>query len=117
MMTHWATLKRARNVAHALPKGQHVKRLTNRTLQALKRAEKGKRYDVTDSEARGLGVRVNDQGRRAFVFVSRFPGSKNPVRRHLGDYPAMSLSEARTKARAWRDQLLQGKDPRVEQER
>ena len=95
--------------------------LTDRTLKTLKRAPPGKRYMVMDDEVRGLGVRVNDKGKVAFIFQGRF-GSNNPTRRHLGDYSredgsGMSLADARKQARKWRDLIAEGKDPRSEQER
>jgi integrase len=93
------------------------RRLTDRTLRSLKRAELGKRYEVMDTETRQFGVRVNDRGVVAFILVARFPGSKNPVRRHFGEYPSMSLAEARERANEWRNLLKQGKDPTIEEEK
>jgi len=77
-----------------------TRRLTDRTLQALKRAEPGKRYEVMDSEVRGLGVRVNDRGRKTFILIARYPGSRHPARRSLGKYGVMTLGDAREEARA-----------------
>ena len=91
------------------------RRLTNRKLQSLKR--KGNRYDVMDPEVPGFGVRVSETGRRTFVLVARYPGSPNPTRRALGEYPALSLAEAREKAKTWRRWIEKGKDPRAEEER
>src|SRR5690349_6432324 len=91
--------------------------LTDRKLKSLKRAATGKRYEVMDVEAPGLGIRVNDRGRKTFVLIARYPGSRNPARRTLGEYDAMSLAEAREMARAWRKLLRRGVDPRVEEER
>src|SRR5262249_42275340 len=95
----------------------HRRRLTDRTLQTLKAAPARRRYQVMDIEARGLGVRVNDGGIKTFILIARYPGSMSPSRRTLGQYPAMSLADARKEAHAWRNQLREGKDPRVEQER
>lgn len=92
------------------------RRLTDRTLRSLKPAPSGKRYQVMDAEVRQFGVRVNDKGEKAFILVARFT-SKNPVRRHFGEYPSMSLAEARERAKEWRKLLDQGKDPKVEEER
>jgi len=74
--------------------------LTDRKLRALKPAPKGGRYEVHDSVIRGLRVRVSDQGSRIFVFRTRYPGSTNPTRRTLGEYPSMTLEAAREKADA-----------------
>jgi integrase len=91
------------------------KRLTDRTLKALKPAQPGKLYDVADEVARGLAVRVSDTGRSTFVMVARFPGSKNPTRRRLGEYPSMSLEEARARAEDWRRLIQRGIDPATEE--
>jgi integrase len=93
------------------------RRLTDRTLQTLKPAVSGKRYQVMDIETRGLGVRVNDKGRTIFILVTRYPGKKTSARRTLGEYDTMSLAEAREKARNWRKLMGNGIDPRVDIER
>jgi hypothetical protein len=66
-------------------------RLTDRKLQSLKR--KGKRYEVMDSDVPGFGVRVSEVGQKSFILIARYPGSPNPTRRALGEYPSMSLGE------------------------
>ena len=63
---------------------------TDRELKSLKPADRGW-YDVTDSKARGLIVRVgplNAKGefRRSFCLVTRFPGSPHSVRHSFGEY-------------------------------
>lgn len=71
-------------------------RLTDRKLAALK--PDGKRYDVMDTDVPGFGVRVSVTGQRTFVLIARYPGSSNPTRRALGEYPALSLEQARERA-------------------
>jgi integrase len=96
-----------------------AKALTDRTIKALK-PEKGRRYERMDNGAggvAGLGVRVAEDGSKTFVLIKRYPRSNNPARRWLGDYPAMTLVEARTKAIAWGNLVARGIDPREEQER
>ena len=66
-------------------------RLTDRKLKSLRR--KGKRYDVMDTDVPGFGVRVTEIGQRTFILIARYPGSSNPTRRALGEYPALSLTE------------------------
>lgn len=90
-------------------------RLTDRKLKALKR--KGKRYDVMDADVPGFGIRVSEIGQRTFILIARFPGSSNPTRRALGEYPALSLEKARGRAREWRELLRKGLDPKAEEER
>jgi hypothetical protein len=94
-----------------------TRRLTDRTLQTLKRAEPRRRYEVMDAEVRGFGVRVNDRGRKTFILIARYPGSPHPARRSLGEYGVMTLGDAREEARKWRKLLGEGVDPRVEKER
>ena len=91
--------------------------LTDRTLKALKPAKRGKRYDLMDSVVPGLGFRITETGHKSFTLVARFPGSKNPTRRALGDYGALTLQGARRKAREWLETLRRGVDPREEEER
>ena len=88
--------------------------LTDRLLKSLK--PKAKRYDVMDSVAPGLGVRVSEN-RKTFILIARFPGSDNPTRRTLGEYDVMSLEEARNKAREWRKLVGKGGDPSAEEQR
>jgi integrase len=90
---------------------------TDRSLQALPPAPKGTRYDRKDSEVRGLAIRVSDTGRKVFVLIARYPGGTNAVRRTIGEYPDISLEEARDIARDWRKLLRQRKDPKIEEER
>jgi integrase len=58
-----------------------------------------------------LALRVNRTS-KTWVLIGRF-GSRNATRRKLGEYPAMSLREARAEAMRWRALLAQGKDPAV----
>jgi integrase len=95
--------------------GKH--KLTDRGIKALKPAKAGTLYDVMDAVVPGFGVRVSETGRRTFILIARFPGSRNPTRRALGVYGAVSLEGARTKARDWLTLIQQGKDPKVQEER
>ena len=92
------------------------KTLTDRTLKALKPSPDGKPYDIMDAVVPGLGVRVLGGGRRSFILVGRFPGSRNPTRRALGEYDALTLDKARERARQWLELIRVGKDPAVEEE-
>jgi integrase len=86
-------------------------RLTDRKLISLK--ARTTRYEVMDLDVPGFGVRVSEKGQRTFILIARYPGSSNPTRRALGEYPAISLEKARTRARAWRDLIDQGIDPKA----
>jgi integrase len=91
--------------------------LTDRALKALKPARAGQHYDVADAAVPGLAVRVSETGRRTFVLIGRFPGSANPTRRALGQFGALTLAEARERAREWHKLIEKGIDPRTHQER
>ena len=91
--------------------------LNDRILKALKPAPAGKRYELMDAIVPGFGVRVTESGQRTFILVARYPGSKNPTRRALAEYGALSLDKARQKARDWLELIRKGTDPsRAEEE-
>jgi integrase len=90
-------------------------RLTDRKLQSLK--QKDKRYEVMDSDVPGFGVRVSEFGQKSFILIARYPGSPNPTRRALGEYPSLSLREARERAKDWRGLIRKGIDPKAEEAR
>lgn len=46
------------------------------------------------------------------MLVARFPGSKNPTRRAIGSYGAITLDKARQTARDWLESIQRGADPR-----
>lgn len=93
------------------------KRLTDNLIAALPAAAAGTRSEVRDDLVSGLAVRVTDKGKKTFVLVARFPGSQNPTRRAIGEYPALSLKEARETAKDWLLHLRRGLDPKEELER
>jgi hypothetical protein len=125
------------NVAHVIAeKEQAVSRqnLTDRFIKSQKKASAGTRIDYQDTAVSGLALRVTDRGHKSFVLVARYPSQpKNPTRRALGDcyipkkgevatgweirHGALTLAEARRKAREWLDLISRGIDPRVEEER
>src|SRR5882672_10090798 len=90
----------------------HAKKpLTDRGIRALPPAAKGKRRLVWDALVPGLAVRVTDKGQRSFVLVTRYPGSQHPAPRSLGTVGAITLEDARTKARGWLKLISAGIDP------
>jgi integrase len=115
------------------------KQLTDRFIKSRKKAAAGQRDDYPDGIVPGLALRVTDRGHRSFVLVARYPlNPKNPTRRALGDCyvpaeakkaaadpvpareirnGALTLAEARAKAREWLDLIGRGIDPRVDEER
>jgi integrase len=85
--------------------------LTDRAVKSLRPAAQGKRYIVADVVVPGLGVRVTDRAHRTYVLGARFPGSKHFKRRELGEVGALTLEEARNKARDWLELIKAGRDP------
>jgi integrase len=51
------------------------------------------------------------------MLKTRFPGSRHPTRRAIGEYGAITLDAARDKARAWHEFLRRGVDPADEEAR
>jgi integrase len=93
------------------------KNLNDRILKSLKPASAGKVDDYWDKGFPGFGVRVSEKGRKTFVLMARYPGSTNPTRRALGVYDAISLADAREKARGWLKLIDKNLDPAQEEER
>src|SRR5262249_33512012 len=85
--------------------------LTDRGIAALKPAPSGKRTLIWDALVPGLAVRVTGKGAKAFVLVARFPGSRNPTARAIGKVGAISLEDARLRAREWQRLISAGTDP------
>lgn len=81
------------------------------------RAVKAAKADMADAVVPGLILRVFPSGERSYALVARYPGSSNPTRRSLGKHGALSLAQARDKARAWLELLARGIDPAHELER
>jgi integrase len=89
--------------------------LTDRRLKALRG---GNSYrDIWDAAVPGFGVRVAPSGRKTFVLMTRFNGGKNPTRRAIGTYGAITLAGARGKAREWLGLISEGKDPAIQTHR
>jgi integrase len=100
------------------------KRLTDRTIKALKPASADAApADVMDSIVLGFGVRIMGTPQhpvRTYILRTRFPGSTTPSRVRIGAYDETdktSLEDARDKARNWLAAIRRGRDPRVEEKR
>lgn len=81
---------------------------TEREIYAL--SIEDKRYERAVSQARGLSVLVSPNGIKSFVVRYR---ADDGVRRRIpiGDFPALSLADARIKASRVRIQVYDGRDP------
>jgi integrase len=85
-------------------------KLTDRTIKAAK--AKPEIYEIRDAEVSGLRLRVHPGGKKTFVLVARYPTSpKHANRRALGEYPTLSLAEARKRAGEWKTHIEKGIDP------
>ena len=85
------------------------RKLTDRSIRNLK-TEKAQEdfYDKGFSDG-SFAVRVTTSGRKSFVLFYRANGRKR--RMTLGTYPAVSLAEARKKARDVLNEVFKGHDP------
>ncbi len=86
--------------------------LTEPFIKGLKPAAKGERYTVHDALVPGLGVRVSETGIKSFTLWKRWAGQSHPTARVVGRVGALTLAQARDKARKWLDMRLGGIDPR-----
>jgi integrase len=100
-----------------MPKTDHRVTLTPTKITGLKPAKKGRRYQVMDAMVPGFGIRVTETGSRTFILRTRYPGSDSPSRREIGKCDDITLSDAREKARRWREMVRKGIDPADEAER
>jgi len=87
--------------------------LTDRLIRSLTPTE---RIEIADAVVPGLALRASPTA-KTFVLIHRYPGSRNPTRRSLGKYGAITLQDARIKARRWLEMIEHGKDPAIELER
>jgi integrase len=92
--------------------------LTDRFIKSRKAAPLGKRNEFPDAIVPGLYLRVTDRGHKSFALVARYPlYPLHPTRRALGDCGALTLAEARQKAREWLQLIARGVDPQIAEER
>jgi integrase len=92
------------------------KNLTDRFIKTREAAPAGQRRDYHDAIVPGLALRVTDRGHKSFVLIARYPMKpKDPSRRALGTYGAITLEQARDKARGWLELIAKGIDPKVKE--
>ena len=70
--------------------------------------------DLWDAVVPGLCIRNRGS---SYVVGARFPGSPAFARRRLAALEALTLDEAREKARLWLRLIAEGKDPATEHEK
>jgi integrase len=89
-------------------------KLTDQTVKAAKAPTNGRPTLVWDSELRGFGLRVYPTGARSFVYRYTSPETDRRRLVVLGEYGALTVHKARTKAERYRGRLLEGEDPAPE---
>jgi integrase len=85
-------------------------KLTNAWLQSARPPEGLSRVEVTDDHCRGLAAVV---GRTGVSFICRFMADGKRQRVKLGEFPALSLADARVAAGAMMANVANGKDPQA----
>jgi len=88
--------------------------LTPKFIDSIKAAP-GQRLEHWDAIVPSFGVRVTERGTKTFIVYRRWPGSRAPARRSVGDAKHLSLAEARDRARAMIDLAERGIDPAEQQ--
>ena len=99
-------------------RGQHGKAQSHRPhaegIKARRRAPALRCNGFGGARVRSSGLRYR---RRTFILIKRFPGKRNPTRLALGEFGALSLEKARTKARDWLELIRAGRHPKDEEVR
>ena len=83
-------------------------KLTDARVRNAKPPKTGQ-LEIWDTAPAGLHLRVSYGGKKAFALMTRLHGRQR--RYTLGAYPAMTLGEARAKARDYLEEVAQGRDP------
>jgi len=86
---------------------------TVKMLNSLPNAELGKRTTYHDDMVKGLSLRITDKGVKSFVVRKRINGKL--ALNTLGHYPAMTIEQARKKARQTLNAFSVGINPKKEQ--
>lgn len=90
--------------------------LTDQLLKAQKPPGTG-RLELADARSQGLVFRVTEGGHRSFSFRFRCPITGRVSRFTIGDYPDMTLANARRRADELRVQVANGLNPSDERKR
>lgn len=87
-------------------------RFSKQALERVPLPAEGTRATYSDSEARGLSLRVTDSGIKTFQVYRKIDGK--PVRVALGRFPTMTVEHARKRAALVLAQLTEGRNPNAE---
>ncbi len=89
-----------------------VLNLTARVVESLKPPADKAQIDYFDSgNIPGFGLRISKGGKKTWILLFRVSNSRRLRRLSLGPFPALSLSDAREKARTALAESAHGKDP------
>jgi integrase len=72
------------------------------------------RTDFTDPDVKGLALRVTPNGSKSWAYTYRRKSDGRKRRVTLGEFPAISLHQARAKASGYRAAIAEGADPASE---
>jgi integrase len=89
-------------------------KFTKKTLETIEPSEA--RQTFFDELMPGLAVKISPTGHKAFYYCFRAGKGRNAPKKqiHLGAFPAMTVEQARLKARQYLAQVIHGQDPAVE---
>jgi integrase len=90
-------------------------RITDATLKSLKPAPAGKRINILDDILPGFLIQVTDKGQASYYIYARFGGQRAPSRRKIDKVGAISLADARARAREQLEAARAGRDPKAEE--
>ena len=91
--------------------------LTDRTIRDAKPKPSVYRLRDANVVCRGFGVAVAPSGKKTFFLSYTSPEDGKRKQVAIGQFPALSLKEARLKAGALREKVNEGQDPAVEKKR
>jgi integrase len=86
--------------------------LTTKFIAGLKPA--AKRVYFWDALIPSFGVVITPRGSKSFIVYRRWPGSRAPARRTIGNANKLALSAARDRAREWIALAERGVDPKAQ---
>lgn len=85
---------------------------TDTILKSKLKVEREKVLEESDGD--NLWVRFTKKGKITFFYRFREEGAKNPTRLDIGEYPYITLKQARIKAAEFNEQRKYGKNPKYE---
>ncbi|MBN6071489.1 integrase arm-type DNA-binding domain-containing protein [Aggregatibacter actinomycetemcomitans] len=90
-----------------------TKPLTNTEVERAK--PKDKEYNLSDGQ--GLNLRIKPTGAKTWTFNYYHPTTKKRTNLTVGNYPELSIAQARQQREEWRALLAQGIDPQTHKAR